>query len=112
VHRRILMNVLLNSTQLASALGVSVSTICRWIERGLPVAKTLGGKNRFDLEDVRGWLRAEREDCEEEDEEEEDQDDDGDDVNEEDADDDASDSEDEDDEPEEDDEEEDEDDED
>lgn len=53
----------LTRAQLAAAMGVSDSTIARWLRAGLPHTPVgLRGK-RFDLAEVRAWLREQYQPC-------------------------------------------------
>ncbi|WP_184731149.1 helix-turn-helix domain-containing protein [Saccharopolyspora phatthalungensis] len=53
---------LIASSELAKALGVSRSTVSRWVREGriTPTEITAGGQSRFRLDDVRGELRRQR----------------------------------------------------
>lgn len=69
------MDVLLTTGQLASAIGVSVSTACRLANQGMPHSLTPGGKKRWSLDDARAWLEDRMIECEHEAEDDEDLDD-------------------------------------
>ena len=53
---------LVASSELARALGVSRSTVSRWVREGRirPAEVTAGGQARFRVEDVRAQLREQR----------------------------------------------------
>ncbi|MEV1293861.1 helix-turn-helix domain-containing protein [Pseudonocardia sp. NPDC049635] len=53
---------LLRSSEVAAALGVSRTTIFRWVKDGVitPEVTTHGGQARFDLEKVKAQLEASR----------------------------------------------------
>ncbi|WP_081722703.1 helix-turn-helix domain-containing protein, partial [Saccharopolyspora rectivirgula] len=50
---------LIASSELARELGVSRSTIARWVQNGWikPALVTAGGQARFDLDDIKEQLR-------------------------------------------------------
>lgn len=50
------MKKVLSRTELAKALGCSVSSVDKWRAAGLPVAEVADGRPRFNLARVRGWL--------------------------------------------------------
>lgn len=49
---------LLTKRQLALTLRVSVRTIERYMERGMPVAQTICGERHFRLSAVREWMEG------------------------------------------------------
>lgn len=50
---------LLRTAEAARALGVSAATLRRWARAGkvAPASKTLGGQDRWDLDDLREQIR-------------------------------------------------------
>jgi excisionase family DNA binding protein len=53
-----MVNKLLSTGQAAKALGISGSSLSRWVRRGLvtPTLKTPGGQYRFDLDDLKAQM--------------------------------------------------------
>jgi phage terminase Nu1 subunit (DNA packaging protein) len=47
----------MNKTQLAAACQVSVVTVSSWVSKGCPHSTGKGGRNRFDLKQVRRWRK-------------------------------------------------------
>ena len=62
----------LTTGQLATALGLSASTVCRLANEGMPHVLTPGGKKRWSLSRARRWLADRAEECELEAEEDDD----------------------------------------
>lgn len=54
------MNRLLNNKEIAEFLGVSLATIYRLREKGLPVIK-IADSARYDVEEVMKWVREQNE---------------------------------------------------
>lgn len=52
------MSTELNRAQLAAAMGVSDSTVGRWLAAGLPHTPIGVRGKRFDLAECRAWLRS------------------------------------------------------
>jgi len=51
---------LLTASELAELLGFAAGTIVDWAERGTIPAFKIGGRLRFRLSEVEGWLEAQR----------------------------------------------------
>ncbi|MCC5697380.1 helix-turn-helix domain-containing protein, partial [Klebsiella pneumoniae] len=59
IHAWSMRTRLIASSELARELGVSRSTIARWVQNGWikPALVTAGGQARFDLDDIKEQLR-------------------------------------------------------
>lgn len=53
----------LNRAQLAAAMGVSDSTVGRWLAAGLPYTPVGVRGKRFNLDECRTWLREQYQPC-------------------------------------------------
>lgn len=50
---------MLNKTELAKEIKVSVITVERYMKKGMPYIKTPTGRVRFEIEKVNSWLKGE-----------------------------------------------------
>lgn len=51
---------IINRNELAKILNVNVSTISRWIEKGLPYVELANGRKGYIVEEVEKWLLGEK----------------------------------------------------